>query len=177
MKKPNIYRERLLHRKREKKRLKRLRKPRTYFGLGSVFNKEQNFRVSVDKKIVAAFKSPLYSYLVDNNFITGGEKSKLSIPIPKEFSLSDNYDKTIETVKDIIYSLWKNVGKEIEIDFTNCQVVDQSALFLLQILRLELSNDYWAWISGYLYFHQKLNLKSQNLNYSQLILICFFVDT
>lgn len=141
MKKPNIYRERLLHSKREKKRLKRLRKPRIYFGLGSVFNKEQNFRVSVDKKIVSAFKSPLYSYLVDNNFITGSEKSKLSIPIPKEFSLSDNYDKTIETVKDIIYSLWKNVGKEIELDFENCQVVDQSALFLLQILRLELSND------------------------------------
>lgn len=141
MKKPNVHKDYLLQRKREKKRLKRLRKPRYFHGLNSVFIKEQNFRISVDKKIASNFKSSLYSFLVETKFITGYEKSKLSIQIPKEFSLSENYNKTIETIKDIIYSLWKNVGKEVELDFTNCQVVDQPALFLLQILRLELSND------------------------------------
>jgi hypothetical protein len=141
MKKPNYYRILLLQKKREKKRLKRLRKPKTYLGFGSVFNKEQRFRISIDKKVVLAFKSPLYNYLLDNDFITGSELSKLVIKIPKEFSLSVNYDRTIETIKNIVYSLWKNVGKEIELDFTNCKTVDQPALFLLQILRLELSND------------------------------------
>ena len=125
----------------KKKRLKRLRNSRSFSGFGSVVYKEQHFRISIDKKIVSSFKSPIYTYLIEQGFITGFEKDKLSFKVPKKFSLSDNYDTTIEFIKDIIFSIWQNLGKEIVLDFTNCKIVDQPALFLLQILRLELSDD------------------------------------
>ena len=141
MKKSNRIKEIFLQTKRERKRIKRRRKKIFFKGTFSVFKKEQHFRISIDRKILSSFKSNLYSYLVNQNFITGFEKNSLIIKIPTSFNLSDNYNESIETIKDIVFSLWKNVGKEIELDFTRCNNIDQSALLLLQIIRLELQND------------------------------------
>lgn len=141
MKKSDYIKEIRLQSKRERKRIKRLRKKAIYKGDFSVYEREQRFRIGIDNKIAASFKSNLYSYLIDQNFIIGNENNSLEIKIPKIFSLCEAYDRSIEMIRDIVFSMWKNVGKEIELDFTECKHVDQSALFLLQTIRLELQND------------------------------------
>ena len=138
--------EQLLFVKHERKRLKRLNKnvqyKGIYNGIKSVYLKEHNFRISVDKKIISTFKSNLYNYLVEQKFLVGSENLTTKIKIPKIFSLCDNYDTTIEVIRDIIASMWDNAGKEIVVDFSECKAVDQSALFLLQIIRLEIESDF-----------------------------------
>lgn len=142
MKKPNHRRNHLLQRKRERKRLKRLKSKSKYKGLLSVYERVQLHQIDIDKKVVSNFKSNIYNYLEDEGFITGSEKNNTKITIPKSFNLCENYGQTVKIIRDIVYSMKHNMGEEIEINFSKCQNVDQSALFLLQITRLELQDDF-----------------------------------
>lgn len=137
MKKPDKYIITFLQKKREKRRIKRLRSHSIYKGEKSVFLKVQRFRKKVDRLIASNFKFPLYDYFIEKGFITGHELISETIEIPVDFSFCKNYDNTIETLKNFTASIFKNIGKDITLDFSNCAHVDYTALFVLQILRLE----------------------------------------
>lgn len=141
MKKPDYRILNLLNDKRESKNLKRRKNKSSYKGFLSPFEKEQRFKIEIDKRIVNGFQSNLYNFLIEEKFITGLEDNSIEINIPECFNLESQYDETIEIIKGIIYTIWKNAGKEITINFSKCKDVDQSALFLLQIIRLELQDD------------------------------------
>lgn len=138
MKKPDPLIQNALQNKREKKRLKRLRKSIIYRGKMSVYEKIQNFQVVHDKRIINQFQSKVYKFLLDKNFITGTESRDRKILFPKIFSLCDNYSESVQSIRNMVFAIWKNAGQTIELDFSKCTKVDQSALFLLQILRLEI---------------------------------------
>lgn len=141
MRKQDKYIVLLLQRKRERKRLKRLRKNRVYSGISSVYLKEQYFRKYVDRRIAENFKFPLYDYFLEKKFIDGKETITEIIPIPEDFSFCKNYDEAIETIQNFTASIFKNVGKEITLDFSKCKYADYTALFVLQILRLEFQEE------------------------------------
>ncbi|HLN94302.1 MAG TPA: hypothetical protein VK183_01610 [Flavobacterium sp.] len=131
----------ILRRKRTAKRIKRRR-------LGKIFDQSKfrkTFQSIIQKyeiRRVQEYKSTLFEFLKTKKFIIGHEDRSLRIYIGDEFNLETNYNETIEKISDIVYSIWINVGKTIVVDFTNCTKVDQSALFLLQILRLEIQGEW-----------------------------------
>lgn len=126
--------------KRTKKKLKRKRYKKKYNS--SLYFKYQGIRVKYERKIVENYKSKLFLFLVEKKFIIGTEDSSTKIKIGTRFSLDSDYAETIEKIRDIVYSMWINAGSTIEIDFSDCNFVDQSALFLLQILRFEFQEEF-----------------------------------
>ena len=141
MKKPKLHREVLLQRKRERKRIKRLRLGKSFQGTFSTFNKEQIFHESVDRKKISLFHSELHSFFVEKKFLTSKEDASPLIVFPPDFSLYKNYDVAIDIIRHFVASMFNNKGKEITLDFSNCTFVDQPALFILQILRIEFQNE------------------------------------
>lgn len=141
MKKPNKQREILLHRKRERKILKRIRLNKTFQGYSSVFNREQTFREAIDRKIIKRFSSPLLDFFVDKNFIQKDKKHGATIKFKSDFSLCSNYENAIESIRDFINAIFSNIGDEIILDFSNCKTADQPALFVLQILRMDFQEE------------------------------------
>ncbi|WP_456313542.1 hypothetical protein [Pseudomonas shirazensis] len=126
--------------KRQRKLLKRKRKKNIY--ASDKYNSVQKFRINYETKLISNFKSKLFDFLIENNFVTGNEEIKHKVLIPYKFCLDEHYNETIEVIGEIIFSIWSNTGKTIIIDFSDCKYVGHSALFLLQILRLELQGDF-----------------------------------
>ena len=89
-----------------------------YLGVSSVYLKEKYFRKFVDRQIALNFKFPLFDYFIEQKFITGKETISELIPIPTGFSFCKDYDVTISTIKNFTASIFKNVGKDITIDFS-----------------------------------------------------------
>ena len=142
MKKPNKYNELILHRKREKKRRRRGRLNKSFKGTFSIYENEQKIRLQIDRKIWREYNSPLYDFFVKKQFITEEEDSSSHIVMPDDYSFCSNYELAIETIRKIIAAIFHNKGKEIVFDFSNCTFVDQPALFVLQIIRLDFQEEF-----------------------------------
>ena len=137
MRKTDKQREILLQKKRERKRIRRLRLNRTFKGNSSSFARVQNFHEEIDRKIIERFNSPLLEFFINKKFIN---KENLHEPIIKfnsDFSLNNNYEISIDIIRNFINAIFSNIGKEIILDFSECEKTDQPALFVLQILRME----------------------------------------
>ena len=137
MKKPNKHCEILLQRKRERKRIKRLRLNKSFQGYASVFQREQKFREDNDRKVIQLFKSPLREFFVERGFIGKDDKHDATIKFGSDFSFCRNYEKSIDTIRNFINAVFSNIGSEIVLDFSACDSTDQPALFVLQILRMD----------------------------------------
>lgn len=123
----------ILRKKREKKRLTRLRKGKKYLEFNSVQEKLNNFNKDNDSRTISDFNYPLDDFIDENSTITKVQ-TQTNINIPKDFSLEYNYTQTIDTITLIRKSIIKYSGNEIVIDFTNCKFADFAVLFILKIL-------------------------------------------
>lgn len=126
----------LVH-KRERKRLRRLRKIRRPSTSRLLYQKIINFKRHCDRELIKRFKFPLFDFLSDKNFITGLEKPTGRIEIPPDFSFCTNYESVIERIRTIIVSILNTPGGTLDISFRKCTKTDQPALFVLQILKLD----------------------------------------
>jgi len=142
LRKANKYRELLLQKKRERKRLKRTRLNKSYKGDWTGFYREQRFKEDQDRITWNNFKSILYEYFAEIGFINGTEKARTEILIPENFSFCQNYENSVTTIRDFIASIFEYRGGEILIDFSDCNFTDQSALFVLQTLRYEFQSQF-----------------------------------
>lgn len=125
--------ELLLALKRERKRLKRLRRKKVYRGSNSNINKHDSYQINIDSAIIDKHKFELDSFL--DNFSTEKKlKDNTLILIPQDFSLEFQFKKTIETLDTIRKSVYLSFGQEIIINFERCTRTDFSALFLLKVL-------------------------------------------
>lgn len=168
----------MLSQKRERKILKRRRK--NVFHASEKQNSIQKFRIKYETKLISNFKSNLFTFLIENKFITGSEDVKEKIFIPATFCLEEHYNETIEIIGEIIVSIWYNVGKNITIDFSRCDNVGHSALFLLQILRLELQADFNDLNKRLSVLTSKTDIniiKSDNKNVNLSLLLCGYLNT
>lgn len=136
------FRENLLREKRERKSENRKRKIKRTPSKFSAYYKVVEFKKKVDREIIKRFGFKLYDFLVENGFIDGGETVSNEIKVSPDFSFCTNYEKTIETVRNLIASIIYNAGSQIIINFKDCTKVDQLSLFVLQIFKLEFSEKF-----------------------------------
>jgi hypothetical protein len=166
----------LISLKRERKRLKRKRKDNIHINDNTT--SIQRFRINYETKIITNFKSKLFQFLVDSKFVSGTEDILEEIVIPYKFCLEEHYNETVEKIGEIILSIWENVGKNITIDFSKCEYVGQSALFLLQILRLELQSDFNDLNNRLSVLNSKIDIKiikSKDNTVNLNLLLCGFI--
>ena len=142
LKKPNKIIEELLHKKREQKRIRRLHLNKKYNGYNSVVEKVNASARAADQRIWESFHIPLLDFFVKRGFIDGTEKISTKVIIPHTFNFTKDYNQAIKTIRNFVASISPVNGKEITVDFTNCKDVDQSALFILQIIGLDFKDEY-----------------------------------
>lgn len=143
----------LVQKKREKKRLTRLRKGKVYKDDFTFMSKIEKHNKLIDNKIISSFKFELDDFINENgnNII---DEPTTSIKIPKIFSLEFNYKESIDKITLLRKSILKKVGETIEIDFSICEDIDFSILFLMKVL-----------LEEYLAYFNKLNRRTySNVN-------------
>lgn len=140
MKKRDYYKFLEFQRRRERRAVTRKRKLGKYKDAFTTFTKDIQFKQKHDEKIIENFRSELDDFLKSNGNSSKKEATHW-IPIPKTFSLERDYDSTIETLALIRKSMMKLLGTKITIDFSICENVDFSSLFLLNVLLNEYLRD------------------------------------
>ena len=133
MKKNKNYKFLRYQKRRERKRLTRLRTRGYFKHFYTPEYKEVKFKKDHDDIILGKHTFELEDFLNKNGNSTI-KKPTTEITIPKTFSLEEDYDSTIEILALIRKSLIKYKGEDIKIDFSNCIKVDFSSLFLLKVL-------------------------------------------
>ncbi|WP_183568750.1 hypothetical protein [Mucilaginibacter sp. SP1R1] len=96
---------------------------------------KQNFIVETELKLINQTKNQVFGDFAE--LITPGT-GELIIKIPTVFCLESNYSECMQTIKEFASSLYDNLGGHILIDFSKCSKVDSGALFVFQIIRLEI---------------------------------------
>lgn len=165
-------------RKRARKRTKRKRNRKKYNS--NLYLKKQNLRVKYESKVIENYKSELFHFLLDKKFIVGTEDVSTKIKIGERFSLDYNYNETIKKISDIVYSIWINAGNSVEIDFSDCVYVDQSALFLLQILRFEFQAEFEKLGRRLSVLNPRIKvifIESRNQKVNLHLFLCGLIDT
>lgn len=94
-----------------------------------------HFQIRKQTEIYLSRKEAFFTKF--GNFITPGSGS-LIIEIPEQFCLCTNFAKSFNIIKEFASSMYDYVGFELTLDFSKCKKADTSALFLLQVIRLEL---------------------------------------
>lgn len=125
---------------REAKKYRRLRKKKKYRGHNSTVLKIEQFKKEMDRKIISSFSFETDEFL---NSILGIQyiDPADSVSIPRLFSLERNYDESILILWNLRKLILFQLGKNINIDFSNCEKVDFGILFLMKVLLEEyLSN-------------------------------------
>lgn len=125
-----------LVRRRERKRLKRQRISK--YSERSPYYKIVEFKKRVDRQIIKKFHFPLYNFLAARKFVDGTENLSANIEMPKDFSFATNYEGSMSFIRDFVASVIDSLGGELQVSFKECEKADQPALFVFQILRLEM---------------------------------------
>jgi hypothetical protein len=94
-------------------------------------------KINVEIEVLKIYKDQLFKSLNDLGLLELGLISNLT-HMPNVFSLEENYTETLNCIKGIATSLVNFMGHQITIDFNNCKKCDSSALFMLQVVHLEL---------------------------------------
>jgi len=131
MRKISNYKEKLLHKKREKKEFKRRRIGSVRYG--NTIQKLNKFKKNNDILILSKSSFSLDTFFSKNEF-NNWKYFEQKINIPHEFQLEFNYADTMDTISLIRKTILENKGKKIFIDFSNCKKVDFAALFLMKIV-------------------------------------------
>ena len=101
----------------------------------------------VDSKVQKSFikhDSILIDKLKDNAFkpfafwITPGS-GQITVEIPKHFCFCTHYEECLVAIKLLASSMYDYLGYKISLDFSKCAKVDTAALFIVQVVRLEIS--------------------------------------
>lgn len=94
-----------------------------------------HFQLSKEREIFKNRKESFFTKF--GNFITPGS-GLIEIEIPEEFCLCTNFSSAFATIKEFASSIYDYVGFEVTLNFSRCRMVDTAALFLLQVIRLDL---------------------------------------
>lgn len=143
------YRKQRLH-------LKAVKRKNKFQKLSSVHIKLKNFAIRKDLKIVMSSKDSVFAQF--SHFITPTVNDQI-IVFPKIFCFCTNYAECMKVIKNFTGSMYDNIGLDITLDFSNCEKADTAALFVLQIIRLELVDKIIALQEKLTYLIIKPNIK------------------
>lgn len=118
-----------------RERVKAIKRRNKFQNFNTVSLKINSFEIKSDKKIIEKDKNGIFKQF--SSFINPGF-GDVVVNIPKNFSFCTHYSDCLQVIKDFANSMYDNLGNTITIDFGKCQKLDTSALFLLQIVRLEI---------------------------------------
>jgi len=96
---------------------------------------EHRFRQNHQNRI---FKSRKESFFQRYGVLITPESGEEHIEIPENFCLCTNYATAFSTIKIFASSIYDYLGSPLTLDFSKCKRADTAALFLLQIIRLEM---------------------------------------
>lgn len=121
--------------RKKKSHLKFVSRKNKFQSFNSVKLKEQRNEITKDNKIIALIKENTLSSI--GYLITPGSGDTV-IQIPKIFCFCTNYNDSIQAIKLFASSVYDYLGVDLTIDFSKCTKVDTAALFMLQIIRIEI---------------------------------------
>ena len=123
------YRKKQLH-------LKELRRKNKFQTFNNVKKKEQYYQINQDEILIEVLKDNAFKPF--GHWITP-KSGQIIIEIPKNFCFCSNYEECLQIIKLFASSMYDYLGNRITLDFSKCMKVDTSALFMLQVMRLEIS--------------------------------------
>ena len=94
-------------------------------------------QVNLEYKLFTSKKATIFSKY--SGFITIGDGA-LILDVPINFNFCEEYNKSMDFIKRFASSIYDYPGKIITLNFEKCKKADSAALFVLQIIRLELLN-------------------------------------
>lgn len=126
-------------RRRERSRLLRLNKNTFFRFEDRPIYKDVSAKLRHDNIIASKFNFPLDAFLNENGNPINTYSTR-NISIPNIFSLENNYSESIYTLSSIRKTLMEFSDEEVSLDFSRCNNVDFSILFLLKVLLEEYLN-------------------------------------
>jgi hypothetical protein len=99
---------------------------------------EKKIQQSQIKKDYALIKALKESFFSDFSPLIIPNSGDLIVLIPEVFCLCENYNGCLLAIKKFASSIYDYPGHNITLDFSKCVKADTPALFLLQIIRLEI---------------------------------------
>lgn len=143
-----------LWKKRTKKKQKRNRKNKKYGVTNKNETREISFRKKFDSEILRKHKFDLDDFLEERGNKPNKKLTK-EIEIPVVFSLELNYEETVLTVSLIRKCIFLYKGARISINFSKCNYLDVSSLFLLRVILEEYIAYFRKLQSRLLYYNVK----------------------
>jgi len=142
MKKPKKIIQKNLKEKRERKRFKRKNKK----FLGSFFNKSNEgslikWRTETDHRIINSHHFSIHEFLNKHGDVNYKPLPSDIVKIPKDFCFEFQSSEVFKTIKEIRESLISREIKTLTLDFSKCQMVDFSSLFILRTILDEYIRD------------------------------------
>ncbi|WP_215226772.1 hypothetical protein [Echinicola shivajiensis] len=172
----------ILQKKRRKKEVKKRRLKilgKKEFTKGRAYQEKVDFILKYDRRIYENSKFKLKSYLDDVGFFDNIDLSN-KVVVSGSFSLSNNYEASILVIKKFIFSVY-NVfyhRSKLIIDFSKCTQIDLGSLFLLQIFRIEMMEEFKKINSRlrYLKIEPEVEIiESENFEVNKVLLINGFI--
>jgi hypothetical protein len=126
--------------KREQKKkewlhIKATKRKNKFQSFNSVDAKLKAVQVDKDQKLIEKLKEQVFSQF--SQLIVPGVND-IIIEIPQNFCFVGHYPECMKAIRDFAGALYDYLGMEVTLDFSKCQKADVSALFVLQIVRLEI---------------------------------------
>jgi len=121
--------------KREKAHIKSVRRRLKFVQLNKSRFQYQKYLMKKDRKLLKNIGESFFKDL--QPFLEPGT-GDLKVIIPDDFSFVTGYNTAIRTIKQFATSLYEFPGQEITLDFSSCKKADSAALFVMQIVRLEI---------------------------------------
>ncbi|WP_432712708.1 hypothetical protein, partial [Pedobacter sp.] len=122
------------NKKKEWLHVKATKRKNKFQSFNNVDSKLKKLRIDRDEKLIENQKENFFRDL--QPFIELGS-SDLIVHIPREFTFSAGYANSIRAIKRFGTSMYEYAGYQITLDFSACKIADTSALFVLQIVKLE----------------------------------------
>ncbi len=97
--------------------------------------KRNTHQIKSEKKLFEFKKAEIFNKF--SAFITIGDGAIL-LDVPINFSFCEEYSKSMLFIKEFASSIYDYPGYEITLNFKKCKKADSAALFVLQIIRMEL---------------------------------------
>lgn len=115
--------------------LKATKRKNKFQSFNSVDSKLKKNLIEKDEKLFDKLKEQAFKQF--SGFIVPGVND-IIVTIPKNFCFVGYYSECMSVIRHFAGALYDYIGTEITLDFSNCQKADTSALFLLQVVRLEI---------------------------------------
>jgi len=139
--------------------------------------RELHFRINSERSILENEKNNLLKELHDIRMIDIEPSTNL-IKIPGNFSFCNNYDECFPIIREFASAIYHHMGEQIILDFSNCKNSDTPALFMLQVIRLEIL-EMIKQIQVKLRYHHLIPQitirRSQSKNVSRLLTVTGFI--